>query len=335
MDGSNVNFVLAGLFMLLLLVFGIIYAAFNLMATPSQKVQKRLVRLSNRFGQRSDGHGDDDGEDKAQSIALNVEGSALDQLVRDFLPRPIELKNRLAQAGLSIGVGQYSLIGLILAVLSVTILSIIIKVPFVLALLIGVFLGLFLPHFIVSKMIAKRISAFITLFPDAIDLIVRGLQSGLPVSDNIASVGREIPDPVGIEFTKMADNMRLGKPMDEAMWETAERLNTPDFKFFVISLSVQKETGGNLAETLANLSMILRKRQHLKLKIRAMSSEGRASAMIVGMLPFIMLGLLMVINYDYASILFTDPRAIIVSIVGLAWMGLGVFIMSKMINFEI
>lgn len=333
MDGSNINLILAGLFVLLLLVFGIFYAAFNLMSTPNQKMQSRLHKMSSRFGQNP--KDSKEGDEQAQSIALNVEGSALDQLVKDFLPRPIELKNRLAQAGLSMGVGKYSIISLVTGLISVFIMSIIVGFPFVLSLLIGVFLGLFLPHFTISRMIKKRKTAFIGLFPDAIDLIVRGLQSGLPVSDNIASVGREIPDPVGIEFTRIADNMRLGKPMDEAMWETAERLDTPDFKFFVISLSVQKETGGNLAETLSNLSTILRKRQNLKLKIRAMSSEGRASAMIVGLLPFIMLGLLMFINYDYASILFTDPRAIIVSIVGLAWMGLGVFIMSKMINFEI
>lgn len=331
MASTDVNIILFGLFVMLLFVFGVVFAAFHLMSTPKQVVQKRLDKLSNRFGNKNSA----ETKDQEHNIALDKEGSALDQLVKDFLPRPIELKNRLSQAGLDIGVGKYSLIGLFLAVSLALVLSVFTILPTALNILISVFLALLLPHLWVSTLIKKRINSFTILFPDAIDLIVRGLQSGLPVSDSISNVGREIADPVGIEFTRMADNMRLGKPMEEAMWETAKRLNTPDFKFFVISLSVQKETGGNLAETLSNLSTILRKRQGLKMKIRAMSSEGRASAFIVGALPFIMFGMLLSINYEYASILFTDSRAIVVSVIGLFWMGLGVFIMSRMINFEI
>ena len=331
MDSTDINLILAGLFLMLLFVFGVVYAAFHLLSTPKQVVQKRLDKLSSRFGKKSSG----DTNSQEHNIALDKEGSALDQLAKDFLPRPIELKNRLAQAGLGFGIGKYSLISFIIALLLTLILNLFVGTPLALSILIGVFLGLLLPHVWVSKRIKKRITTFTTLFPDAIDLIVRGLQSGLPVSDSIANVGREIPDPVGVEFTKMADNMRLGKPMEEAMWETAKRLDTPDFKFFVISLSVQKETGGNLAETLSNLGKILRKRQQLKMKIRAMSSEGRASAFIVGALPFIMFGMLLSINYEYASILFTDSRAIIVAVLGLFWMGLGILVMAKMINFEL
>ncbi|MCK5041282.1 MAG: type II secretion system F family protein [Sphingomonadales bacterium] len=331
MDSTDINLILAGLFLMLLFVFGVVYAAFHLLSTPKQVVQKRLDKLSSRFGKKSSA----ETNSQEHNIALDKEGSVLDQLAKDFLPRPIELKNRLAQAGLGFGIGKYSLISFIIALLLTLALNLFISTPLALSILIGIFLGLLLPHVWVSKRIKKRINTFTTLFPDAIDLIVRGLQSGLPVSDSIANVGREIPDPVGVEFTKMADNMRLGKPMEEAMWETAERLDTPDFKFFVISLSVQKETGGNLAETLSNLSKILRKRQSLKMKIRAMSSEGRASAFIVGALPFIMFGMLLSINYEYASILFTDSRAIIVAVLGLFWMGLGILVMAKMINFEL
>jgi tight adherence protein B len=331
MENSEINLILASLFFMMLFVFGVIFAVFHLLSTPKQAVQKRLDKLASRFGNKA--------SNKTvsidNSIAINKEGSALDQLVKDFLHRPIELKKRLAQAGLTMGLGKYSLIGLGIALSLFIVLNFGTNLPLPLSLLTSVFIALSLPHLWVSKLIKSRIKTFTLLFPDAIDLIVRGLQSGLPVSDSISNVGREIPDPVGVEFTKMADNMRLGIPMEKALWDTAERLNTPDFKFFVISLSVQKETGGNLGETLSNLSIILRKRQQLKMKIRAMSSEGRASAFIVGSLPFIMFGMLLSINYEYASILFTDSRAIIVSTIGLIWMGLGVLIMSKMINFEI
>lgn len=331
MNDTHINIILFGLFVFMLLMTGVVYAAFHLMASPRQSIQKRLKKLQTRFHDRSD----PETKNNSNSIALNKEGSALDQFVKSVLPRPIALKKRLAQAGLKMGLGEFGAFSFIIFSGLSVLLKLALNLPLMLAFLIGLLAGLALPHYGLKRMIKKRKTQFTTLFPDAIDLIVRGLQSGLPVSDSIASVGREIADPVGVEFKRMSDSIRLGKPMDEAMWDTAERLDTADFKFFVISLSVQKETGGNLAETLSNLSKILRKRQQLKLKIRAMSSEGRASAMIVGMLPFIMLGLLMSINYDYASILFTDQRAIVVSIIGLIWMGFGVFIMSKMINFEI
>ena len=112
-------------------------------------------------------------------------------------------------------------------------------------------------------------------------------------------------------------------------------MSTADFKFFVIAISIQKETGGNLAETLDNLSDILRKRLQMKLKVKAMSSEARASAMIIGCLPFLLFGVLLFINYKYVSVLFTDPRGMVMGGGGLLAMGLGMFVISRMIKFEI
>src|SRR3546814_6834106 len=138
----------------------------------------------------------------------------------------------------------------------------------------------------VGYLVNKRQDKFLAIFPEAIDLIVRGLKSGLPVTESINAVGREMDDPIGTEFRRIGDDIRFGKTMTEALWAATDRLSVAEFKFFVISLSVQQETGGNLAETLGNLSGILRSRQQMKLKVRAMSSEGRASAMIIGSLPF-------------------------------------------------
>jgi len=129
--------------------------------------------------------------------------------------------------------------------------------------------------------------------------------------------------------------VRLGKTLNEALWAAANRLSTPELKFFVISLSVQQETGGNLAETLGNLSAILRARQQMRLKIRAMSSEGRASAMIIGGLPFIMFGLIMTLNPEYGSVLLTDPRGQLAAVGAIMWMGVGMLMIKKMISFEI
>jgi tight adherence protein B len=123
--------------------------------------------------------------------------------------------------------------------------------------------------------------------------------------------------------------------MDAALQETADRLGTPEIQFFVITLAIQRETGGNLAETLNNLSEVLRKRSQMKLKIRAMSSESKASAWIVGSLPFIVFGLIWIINPKYMANFFVDERLMMAGGGGLLWMGIGVFIMAKMVDFEI
>ncbi len=271
----------------------------------------------------------------ARAIKIGSDAATLEQILRQMLPRREELQHRLDRTGRNISLTRYALFSLVLGVVMTIVLVLMAGAQFLLALLVGVMVGLLLPHLIVSRMMKKRMDRFTTHFPHAIELMVRGLRSGLPVTETIKNCGTEIDDPVGIEFRRMSDNIRLGKTLDEALWDASKVLDTPDFKFFVISLAVQKETGGNLAETLGNLADILRRRTQMKLKIKAMSSEGRASAIIVGSLPFVMFLIILSMNYKYASILFTDPRAIVVSIGAMIWMSIGMFIMSKMINFEI
>jgi tight adherence protein B len=140
---------------------------------------------------------------------------------------------------------------------------------------------------------------------------------------------------VGKEFRDISDRVKFGQPLDEALWETARRLDTAEFKFFVISISVQRETGGNLSEALGNLSDILRRRRQMGLKIKAMSSEAKASAIILGSLPFIMFGIIFALNPEYEMALFTDPRGQMMLGVGIAIMSFGVLVMNKMIKFEI
>ena len=161
------------------------------------------------------------------------------------------------------------------------------------------------------------------------------MKSGLPVGESIAAVAREMPGPVGLEFRHVVDAVKFGQPLEDALWDVARRLSTPEFKFFVISLSVQKDTGGNLGETLENLSEILRKRRQMRLKIRAMSSEAKASAMILGGLPFIMLGLIFLIAPDYEMQLFTDPRGKVMFGAVLGVMSVGILVMRKMVRFAI
>lgn len=199
----------------------------------------------------------------------------------------------------------------------------------------GLIVGVGVPHMIVSRAIKKRTVQFTTKFPDAIELLVRGLRSGLPVTETLGVISSEIPGPVGEEFKSITERIKIGKTMEDALQDTADRLNMPEFSFFCITLAIQRETGGNLAETLSNLADVLRKRGQMKLKIKAMSSESKASAMIVGALPFVVFGLIWFINPPYIGGFFSDERLIVVGLGGLVWMGIGVFIMSKMVSFEI
>ena len=183
--------------------------------------------------------------------------------------------------------------------------------------------------------IKRRLNQFTARFPDAIDLLVRGLRSGLPVTETLTVVAKEIPGPVGEEFKTAVERMKIGRTMEESLQVTADKLGTPEFQFFVITLAIQRETGGNLAETLGNLADVLRKRSQMKLKIKAMSSESKASAYIVGSLPFIVFGLIYWVNPHYIGGFFEDERLIITGLGGLVWMSIGVFIMAKMVSFEI
>jgi tight adherence protein B len=199
----------------------------------------------------------------------------------------------------------------------------------------GLLLGAGIPHMAVNFFIKRRSNAFTSKFPDAIELLVRGLRSGLPVTETLGIVSSEVPGPVGEEFKLVTERIKIGRTMEDALQETADRLNTPEFSFFVITLAIQRETGGNLAETLSNLADVLRKRAQMKLKIKAMSSESKASAYIVGALPFIVFGMIWWINPSYIGDFFVDDRLIVTGLGGLVWMGIGAFIMAKMVSFEI
>jgi tight adherence protein B len=256
-------------------------------------------------------------------------------VARRILPRPQALRERLMRTGKKISLGQYALACCGVAVVEALVRPLFIPVSPAAAVPLALVVGLGLPHMAVSHLIKRRMKRFVAQFPDAIDLIVRGLKSGLPTSESIRVVGEEFGDPVGVEFRWVSDQVRFGQTLEDSLWEAAKRLDTPEFRFFCISLSVQRETGGNLGETLANLSDILRKRRQMQLKIRAMSSEAKASAMILGSLPFIMFMLLYLVNGPYVMQLLNDHRGMMMVGAGLTSLALGVFIMMRMTKFQI
>ncbi|MEM1132790.1 MAG: type II secretion system F family protein [Pseudomonadota bacterium] len=244
------------------------------------------------------------------------------------------LANRLAQTGRNWTLAQYLYVCVGITVVIGALIYFRSNNP-MLSVFVGAAVGFGLPHMVIGSMIKKRITQFTTNFPDAIELLVRGLRSGLPVTETLGVVATEIPGPVGEEFKEVTERIKIGRTMEDSLQETAKKLNTPEFNFFCITLAIQRETGGNLAETLANLSDVLRKRAQMKLKIKAMSSEAKASAYILGALPFVVFAMIFYVNPEYIGGFFVDERLIIAGMGGMVWMSLGVFIMSRMISFEI
>ncbi len=297
--------------------------------SPAKSVKRRMELIRERHGDVIAGNA------QAQIRKLFAERSnKIEGYASSLIPKPALLRKRLEMTGKNISLGKYAMtcLGIVLVT---TFLLKVRGAPFLLSLMLGLFMGIGVPHFVVGKMIKRRINKFTNNFPDAIELMVRGLRSGLPITETLGIVASEIQGPVGLEFRMVSDKMKIGRTMESALQDTADRLGTPEFQFFVITLAIQRETGGNLAETLSNLADVLRKRGQMKLKIRAMSSESKASAYIVGSLPFVVFTLVYLINPGYMMHFFQDERLMVAGIGGMVWMGIGAFIMAKMVNFDI
>ena len=192
-----------------------------------------------------------------------------------------------------------------------------------------------LPRWMLGRMAMRRQKQFTKLFADAIDVIVRGIRSGLPVSECLGIIARETPEPVSTELRLLVEGQQVGMTLKQALERAARRMPTADMKFFAVVLNLQQHTGGNLAETLNGLSNVLRGRKTMADKIRAMSSEARLTATIIGALPFLVSLIIYAINPAYIMLLWTEPLGNVILYGGLLWMATGLFIMKQMINFEI
>ena len=308
---------------------GLAYSAF---AGPSaaRMQSKRLEQVRERHSASTEVAA----QVQLKRILASRQTTKIEGFAQQFIPKPALLRRRIQQTGRTWSLGHYALASLGTGLIVGTLLALR-GLPIILSMAIGFFAALGLPHFVVGRLIKRRVAQFNARFPDGIELMVRGLRSGLPVSETMQVVAAEVKGPVGIEFQNVSDKMKIGRTMEAALQETADRLGTPEFQFFTITLAIQRETGGNLAETLANLSDVLRKRAAMKLKIRAMSSESKASAYIVGALPFVVFTLLYMIAPEYIGGFFVEQRLIIAGLGALVWMTIGILIMAKMVSFEI
>ena len=303
-----------------------------------QEDERRLRRRLERLQAAPRAPRPDQEGQPAESLRRDRQDSSiatLDRLIKRALPNVDVLRLRLARSGWPLKIGDYLLICLVTGVVSAVLLGFFLGMSLLIAGLGGIVLGVGLPHVALSRRIAQRTKKFISLLPEALDLIVRGIRSGLPASEAMRTIADEIQDPVGSEFREVTDQMKIGVPMDEALWHAAKRLAIPEFNFLVISLAIQQETGGNLAEILEKLSDMVRRREQMRLKVKAMSSEARASAMIIGSLPFVMAGIIYLVNPGYMSTLFIDPRGWVMIGIGMTSLLIGIGIMAKMIKFDI
>lgn len=244
------------------------------------------------------------------------------------------LKVQIRQAGLNLTMERFYLYSAISG-LVLTLIGFVIGLPTIAlpgALIVG---SLGLPRWLVSFLRARRVKAFLNEFPNALDIIVRAVKSGLPLNDAVRLIASESPEPVRGEFRRIVDSQQMGLSIPEATMRMSETMPCPEAAFFGIVIQIQAQAGGNLSEALGNLSRVLRDRKKMKAKVSALSMEAKASAAIIGSLPFIIAFLVYLTSPSYILPLFTTSTGHLILGVSGLWMSIGIFVMRKMMNFEV
>lgn len=314
-----------------LITFGVILYTTQTLAQRRVRSRLEAIKAGPEGGGR--GAGRDTQGDRRKSVQAKLKEAEARRTKKGIY----KLREEMIQAGLEgTSPGQF-LAFIALAALVVTAGYYIMGMPYlgVLGLVVLPIALMFgLPKFVLGYLIKKRAKAFIRLFADALDVIIRGVKAGLPVPECITVIGREMPDPVGSEFRLISEGTRLGMTLDECLERAVSRVPTPELRFFAIVLLIQRQTGGNLADTLGKLSDVLRGRKKMRDKVQAMSSEAKASAGIIGSLPIVLGTLLAVVAPEYIAVLFMTAAGNKLLALGAFWMGMGVVAMKNMISFE-
>ncbi|GGZ20679.1 type II secretion system F family protein [Asticcacaulis endophyticus] len=267
-------------------------------------------------------------EERRKQIMLQLKESE-----RQERKARLTLTARMTHAGITPNLTRFWIISGILGVVF-AIGVFLLKPNALVALGAGFAAGYGLPRWVLGFMAGGRQKKFTRDFPDALDILTRGIKSGLPIHDSIKVIAREGAAPLGPEFQRLVDNIGGGRTIIEALDIMYDRIPTAELKFFTIVLAIQQKTGGNLAEALNNLSTVLRARKMMREKVKALSSEAIASASIIGSLPPGVAIMIFLSRPDYIRVMFTDPRGQMMLAAGLVWMLLGILSMRKMINFK-
>ena len=245
----------------------------------------------------------------------------------------VSLEARLQQAGLTVSLRNFWVVSGVFGLLVAGVI-LFLRQPVWVAVGLGFAGGVGLPRWVVGFLAKRRTKQFTGAFSDAIDIIVRGIKSGLPVNDCLRIIARESPAPLGPEFQGLVENVAMGMTMEQGLEKMYSRMPTNELRFFTIVLAIQSKTGGNLAEALGNLSAVLRARKLMREKVKALSSEATASAMIIGCLPPGVVMMIQVTSPAYMSTMYTDHRGNLMLMGGALWMATGIFVMHRMINFK-
>lgn len=259
----------------------------------------------------------------------------LDKLLWRWFPNASSIRQKLQASGTNVTLGDFAFASLALSVAVAFLLFVIVDLAPPVALGSSLLIGVGLPNVWIGWKAKRRGQKFNLLFPEAVDLIVRALRAGLPVQEAIGTVSRDIKDPVGSVFRRVQQEVQLGVPIDTALWRVAKTVQTDEFNFLIVAMSIQRDTGGNLAETLANLGALLRARQQLRLKIRAFTSEARTTMMIMAGLPFLVGGGLFFISPDYIAPLFMTETGQMIAAAAACSMGLGIYVMNKIATIKV
>ncbi|MCX8995691.1 type II secretion system F family protein [Rhizobiaceae bacterium BDR2-2] len=244
------------------------------------------------------------------------------------------VKTRLIQAGLSISPRQFFLMG---GGFGLFIMLVVLLAGFnpLLCLGVGFIAGVGLPHFGLNYLLNRRKKKFLEEFPNALDVMVRSIKSGLPLNDALRLIAADGQEPVRSEFRRAVESQQMGLSVADACARIIHTMPLQEVNFFSIVIAIQSQAGGNLSEALANLSRVLRERRKMRAKVNALSMEAKASAVIIGALPFIVALLVYLTSPDYISVLFNDVRGHIILGVSGVWMSIGILVMRNMINFDI
>lgn len=247
--------------------------------------------------------------------------------------KKISLRTKIERAGLEIEPRTFYIASVIAGLVAMLLLKLS-GLSVVVAVLGGFVAAFGLPRWVLSYLVKRRQNAFAEEFANSIDVIVRGVKSGLPVNDCLKLIATEAPEPIRTEFQGIVEGQKVGVTLEQGLAKIYERMPLPEVNFFQIVLAIQQKTGGNLSEALGNLSKVLRERKKMRGKIQAMSQEAKASAGIIGSLPPAVMLMIYFTSPDYMSVLFTTTAGNMIIVGGLMWMGIGVLIMKKMIDFK-
>jgi Flp pilus assembly protein TadB len=244
----------------------------------------------------------------------------------------LRLEAAFAAAGNRIGLPHLAVTGVAAAGMTVLFSKKIMAFNPALVVLLAIAAAVAAPMVLLRFLQSRYQNKFLDPFPDALDLMCRAVRAGLPVFEAMEVASREIIAPVGTELERTLEEMRIGVDIDEALQHTADRIRVPDFRFFVVALTLQRRTGGGLAETLSNLSRIIRRRKEIRVKARALTAESKASAAVLGMLPFAVGALLFLLNPGLMSVLFDDPRGRFMLGMALLSLAIGIAVMALIIR---